>query len=78
MSVRQTFDQVRDGAVVLAEYAVETVYAAGHPEWRRSGATAEEESRELPAPAPHPAGTALRRAAAGGATFSSWFSPVSW
>ncbi|WP_052436707.1 hypothetical protein [Georgenia sp. SUBG003] len=47
MSVRQTFDQVRDGAVVLAEYAVETVYAAGHPEWRRSGATAEEESREL-------------------------------
>ncbi|MCK6211475.1 hypothetical protein KZX45_13070 [Georgenia sp. EYE_87] len=40
--------RVRDGAVVLVEYATETAFAALHPEWRRSGATAEEESRELP------------------------------
>ncbi|PFG40963.1 proline iminopeptidase [Georgenia soli] len=44
----RTFGRVRDGAVVLGEYAVETVYAVTHPEWRRSGATPDEQSRELP------------------------------
>lgn len=48
MSASQTFDRLRDGVVVLGEYAVETVYALTHPEWRRSGATPDEVSRELP------------------------------
>lgn len=48
MAVTGMFERIRDGAVVLGEYAAETAYAAVHPEWRRSGATPQEESRKLP------------------------------
>ncbi|GAA1634367.1 hypothetical protein [Georgenia ruanii] len=48
MNLGKTVARARDGVVVLGEYALETAYAATHPEWRRSGATAEEEARALP------------------------------
>ena len=38
----------RDVAVVLGEYAAEAAYGLVHPEWRRSGATAEETTGPLP------------------------------
>jgi len=41
------WSRVRDGVVVVAEYAAESVYGYLHPEWRLSGASAEEESGPL-------------------------------
>ncbi|KAE8762710.1 hypothetical protein [Georgenia thermotolerans] len=61
MNLGNAFARARDAVVVVGEYALETAYAATHPEWRRSGATAEEESRPLPGdglvPAPNWAAT---------------------
>ncbi|MFP3712613.1 SRPBCC family protein [Puerhibacterium sp. TATVAM-FAB25] len=40
--------RARDAAVVIGEYAAETLWAVTHPEWRRSGATRREEAEPLP------------------------------
>jgi proline iminopeptidase len=41
-------DRLRNASVVLGEYAAETAYGLVRPDWRRSGATAQEDARRLP------------------------------
>jgi hypothetical protein len=48
MDARRWAAHIRDLAVVLGEYAAETLYGLGHVEWRRSGATEREETAPLP------------------------------
>lgn len=45
---RRRWSGFRDAAVVLAEYAAESVYGLLHPDWRRSGAPANEAREGLP------------------------------
>ena len=40
--------RIRDGLAVVGEYATTSLYGLLHPEWRQSGATAQEERRSLP------------------------------
>lgn len=45
---RRRWSGFRDAAVVLAEYAAESVYGLLHPDWRRSGAPQNEAREGLP------------------------------
>ena len=46
--MRRTVDRLRDGLLVAGEYTAEALYGLIRPQWRRTGATADEARRPLP------------------------------